>query len=478
MRRLVLAAPVMALIFLMSSCPTDSGDSGTKNPYSGLASRQFWAQDMSTPESNYYTLNAVKLAEGQRCIVWAEKNAEVSVDTGKAIAKEYDNNIYSRITNLFGSDELMNFGDVDNNGKFTLLLLDIKDGYSSPGGAYTAGYFGSADLFSGTNSNKADMIYVDTYPSKLGSPESYATIAHELQHFINYVTSQKKRPYLMDTWIDEGLSTAAEYIYLGGHDMSRVNRFIYSQTIAQGNNFFVWGEDKNVVLDEYSTAYLFFQWLRLQSGGTGIYRDIITSNYYDYRAVIGAITGAFAAGLGTKTWENVLRTWFAANYINSANGIYGYKGDLPTVRVWAIGGSTKYLLPGEGVYSVVGAASGTLPSGGGSHIKYAGLGKTPSPSVSVFTFPANGRLLTFNALDDWNQYAKDNYINTVEGLRETGKLTGGAAETIPSASIAGNGRQAWRQPDSWVIDARDILGRREREETAPIKLWSQDNGAE
>jgi hypothetical protein len=375
----------------------------------------------------------------------------VSLAEATAIAEEYDKNIHDKIVGVFGSDDTMKSGDVDENGKLTLFLLDIQDGFNGSG-AYTAGYFYSSDLLDSSYSNKKDMIYVDTYPSRLCSPESYATIAHELQHFINYATRSTGEygHSLMDTWVDEGLSAAAEYIYLGKHSEERVAQFAQSETIQQGNNFFVWANGTgNSLLDDYSTVYLFFQWLRIQSGGTDVYGRIIKSRYGDYRAVTGAMSGDFAEALGSTDWETTLRSWFAANYINSPTGLYGYHNELPELRVYALGGWSKALLPGEGVYSITGNPPGSLPSGDGN-IKYAGLRKaadSPEPSVSLDSLYPNGRLLTFNSNKENGQKA------------ETGSLTGSRGEIIPKSPSTGTGKSAWQAGDSWVIDARDIIGR-------------------
>jgi hypothetical protein len=100
------------------------------------------------------------------------------------------------------------------------------------------------------------------------------------------------------------------------------------------------------------------------------------------------------------------------------------------------------------VYSISGD-TGSLPAGG-DHIKYAGLRKAADSSesaVSLDTQYPNGRLLTFNSNEE-----KTNDT-------EIGRLTGGRGETIPKFPSTGTGRSAWQAGDSWVIDARDIIGR-------------------
>jgi hypothetical protein len=421
---------------------------------------------------NYYTVDSVLLAEGDKCLVWAERSAGVSVPMGKAIAREYDRNIYDKIVTTFGSPEIMESGDVDGNGKLILFLLDIQDGFNGSG-AYTAGYFYSDDLLaanSNYHSNGSDMIYVDTYPSRLDSPASYATIAHELQHFINFTARSLNGHSRMDTWIDEGLSAAAEYSYLGRHNNERVSQFLLSETVQKGNNFFVWDNKDGNLLDDYSTVYLFFQWLRIQSGGTDIYRNIIASPYSDYRAVTGAISGAFAGELGSASWEAALRSWFVANYLNNQNGLYGYHGEIPELRVYAVGGSTQSLLPGEGVYSIAGDPPGAFPSGGGPNIKYAGLreraaaGSSPEESeVSLGALYPNGRLLTFNSNERNRGYGGEIGILTngeEEPIRRF--LSTGADRSAGDAGDSWNLEGSWNSGGSWIIDARDILGRQDR----------------
>jgi hypothetical protein len=438
---------IIPVVFFMISCPQAT----VQNPYQDLAIGTFWAQDWANKDGKYYKVDSVLLAEGEKCFVWAERSAGVSVVTGEALAWEFDQRIYDKIVGVFGSDELMMKHDIAG-GKLTLFLLDIKDGFTGSG-AYVAGYFSSADLFSSKTfsySNERAMIYVDTEPSRLLSKESCATIAHELQHFTNYSARFSAGKRLMSVWIDEGLSAAAEQIYLGQHSNDRIAHFSSSETIKAGNNFFIWGERPDSILDEYATVYLFFQWLRLH-GGIEIFKKIIDSEHHDYQAVVQAISETFAGDLESASWDGILRSWLAANYLNSPDGVYGYRDEIPNLRVWALGGSTRRLLPGEGVYSAIGDIPGNFPgNSGGPNIKYAGLsrgvGDSPESLVSLETLYPNGRLLTFNSNESGDPQAS-----------ETGLLADGREEIIRRLPSAGAGRSA--TGDSWIIDARDILGR-------------------
>jgi hypothetical protein len=404
MKKLILILMTIFFIFAITGCPPDDGEK---------EGREFWALNFKTKK--YYKLNAEKLAETPLCEVWAEKGS--GVDDGKAynVANAYFN-IYVKMMNNFGwiaqdpdlgevnTMEVAHFfaTDTTNNARLTILLLDIKDNNSASNKAYVGGYFDSINFYDNPNSNKLDMIYVDTSPGKPGSPESNGTIAHEMQHLMNFVSSVAfQRGNVMDTWIDEGLSGAAEWVYSGVHPEVRWKYYNQDQSglIKKGNNFFIWGnhddESDYANLDDYATVYLFFQWLRLQSNNSSdIYREIIMSDHYDYRAVIDVAKGIDS---GYSNWSLLLRDWLAANYINAENGRYGYmkEKDLRTVKapMFPGGTTTVNLYPGEGVYSKI-ESSEILPSSSG-YISYAGLGSTIVSSGS-----ASGARLTYNTNTD------------------------------------------------------------------------------
>ncbi|GHV90922.1 hypothetical protein AGMMS50268_14250 [Spirochaetia bacterium] len=458
MKKLAPASMALILTFLMVSCPQDEP---------GDVSGNFWAQNLST--GKYYQVDAIRLAEGRKCLIWAEKSAGVSAETAEQIAREYDDNIYQKMLDTFGITGNFTFeGKVvahdtleladwlgNGDGKLAILLLDIKDDYT-PGKGYVAGYFWAGNFFQdplpqGYRSNKMDMMYVDINPGVPGSPQSNATFAHELQHLMNYTNSQlsaTRKGSSMDTWIDEGLATAAEYVYLKGHDTSRINWFNKDQagTIAQGNNFFVWGnhteENSNAILDDYATAYLFFQWLRIQSPkGIGIYKDIISSTYVDYRAVTTAAGG--------QSWSTLLGNWLKANYRNDSSGVEGYKGEL-TARVWAIGGGLKTLYPGEGVYSK--DSSTPLNTG---NVRFAQI--TRSTAVTGLP-PAYLTGYTGDRVLMYNVNLVKNDTNPDLSTKETGTLPGTAETKPPLSSLSVRG--AFNMAEApFAIDARDMLRR-------------------
>jgi len=445
MKKLVILIGLVSLLFF--SC--DFLGELFNSPETTGSTRNFWAFDFKT-NRNYRT-SAELLFEGKYCNVWVEKSSKATKTHAQQFANEYDNKIYHQLIDAFSLKnfdfngelftDVMDFADwlTDGDGKLCILLLDIRDNFHrGVNDSYVAGYFWAGDFFAGAESNRRAIIYIDVMPGLERVDEAYSTIAHEMQHLMNFITSIHTRYEtiddiryyeLMDTWIDEGLSGAAEYIY-AGHSTSRVDWFNSNGDdrglIDQGNNFFVWGNRRDesiyAVLDDYSTVYLFFQWLRLQAGNNAnIYREIITSEFPDHRSVTSAMNNKIPS-LGYSQWDVLLKTWLAANYINAESGPYGYMNDnlLKTIRVPSPSSITNLieLAPGEGVYSFAG--TNPNPVGQGINIKNAYLTNTLTD-----TYQTSSTMLTYNINID------------PEAVSEFGVTTG---VPVPAASTASAGR--------------------------------------
>jgi hypothetical protein len=479
-----------SLTVLSVSCQNDVSDTPVipNPPDAPLITKTFWAQNME--DVTFYQLTAELMATGDKCTVWAEQteNGGISPEIAQNMANKYDKTIRPLMISSFGVGEIVDEAEnliardtmeladwlADGDGKFAILFLDIKDGWT-PGNSYVAGYCWKGNLFENDPddqwlrySNQMDMIYVDSGPGVPCDDDSNAVLAHEMQHLMNFVNGfvTGRAGEEMDLWIDEGLSSAAEYLYRKEagvtpvHPIDRYGWFVDDPegTIAKGNNFFVWGNDtgsRNSIMDEYATVYMLFQWLRLKSGGS-IYKNISLSDYTDYRALTNAVYPA-TPGLGSGAWSGLLKTWMAANYVNNSSGEYGYKGEFDSstpafaIKTFPTNEATHSLLPGEGVYSISTSLK-LLPSSSGN-IRYAGLKKDIlSPVDNGFVF-RDGVLLTYN-------------ISTnMEDVAESGKLTGVTASvghsSPASASMSLSGSASGEADFSGPlrIDARDMHAR-------------------
>ena len=485
MKKTRLFPAVIILVVFFVSC--EGAYNGNKIKFNRLSEGSFYAQRMDT--GKHYILEAEILANGTQCVIWAEKGSGVTPAKAEEIAETYDSFIRPEIVEAFGkkdfytdssgkevdisySGQKSHFNDIldyanelagRKNKKLTILLLDIKDGYTAGSDSYVAGYFSAINFYNIPNSNLKDMIYIDTYPGLESADRVYATLAHELQHLINFVTSNLLGRGLTDTWIDEGLSAQAEYLYYKTNPDDKIKWFINDKagTIAKGNNFFVWDnhkEDARSILDEYATVYLFFRWLYLQAKAkelhSELFYNISTSQQYNFQAVTD-----IAGGINTDwdTWENLLGTWLAANYY--PDNSYGYTGDydlMGTIKVNTITtlGNSIELYPGEGVYSNI--ADSFNPSSEGGNIRYAEISGN-SPDINTLSPFTRDTLITFNA--STNQ----------KGDRETGSLAG-LSSIVPLAQagqmLSVEFEAAPMEPAvpaepkiPYVLDARDVLGR-------------------
>ncbi|MDR0551281.1 MAG: hypothetical protein LBG72_04600 [Spirochaetaceae bacterium] len=316
--------------------------------------KEFFATDLSTSPSKRYKIDAKLVAQGEKCIVYHELDEKNPIRMGivNDLVYQFDKLIYPNITTAFGYP-----WKFDNEDRITLLLLDVQDGANGISGGYVAGYFYPNDLSNAMESNYLTMLYIDTLPGFNQIQTAYSTTAHELLHLINYSTSLRMARTPVETWLDEGLATAAEYLYKNEQQNARVRYFTSADnSIRNGNTFYVWA-NRNDLLAEYSSGYMFFQWLGIHSlNGYGIYKEIITSPFSDYRAVTTVVQKNMRVLFENETeaeevWTKLLGTWFLANAIDEQNEYFGYKKRIDNLAIHKPQSTSVQLAPGEGVYS-------------------------------------------------------------------------------------------------------------------------------
>lgn len=89
----------------------------------------------------------------------------------------------------------------------------------------------------------------------------------------------------MDTWMDEGLSMAAEQIYENQALQDRIDYYNYDTDITNGHSLLYWDYDGDT-LANYSLSYLFMQYFKIQCGqGDRIFKELIDDPHSDYQAV-------------------------------------------------------------------------------------------------------------------------------------------------------------------------------------------------
>ncbi|MCL2411499.1 MAG: hypothetical protein FWC97_07640, partial [Treponema sp.] len=381
----------------------------------------FWA--LNFVNERHYRVHADKLAYNDLVEIWVQRGSDVTQAEAQKVADFYYDYVYPRMRDSFFWTKNINgrymdpmqFANFllgnDGSARLTILLFDIIDGFV-PGGGFIGGYFTSNDFFTNNrHSNSRAMVYVDIYPLEINSPEFFRVIAHEFMHLIVFLTDNlylagnpPRRTHATELWINEGLAESAEWVVTGKKNHSRISWFNRDLTgyISQGDNFFVWNNyrhDPLAVLNDYATVNLFFQWLRLQTDND-IFKRILTAPHSNYGAILYALENSqYEHQLTDKSWGDLIKLWYAANYFNRV-GVYGYWADylnivlrapLPLIINTITDSRYVNLFPGEGIFSRLSGES-FFPSTDGN-IRHISLN---SQSIdTTFNYNSN-TLLTLN----------------------------------------------------------------------------------
>ncbi len=328
------AVPLLVLAAVTVLSCGDAGGIGKEDPLY----RDFWVYDFV--QELWYQVSTSKRKTSNHAVVYVDSSlTSISDSAVQSLSDQFDAVIFQNVTHNFASHY-----DVDNNGRVIIVVFNIRDGYSGPGSSYIGGYFWPGDYWSKESvspdkSNESDIVYLNYIPSvhEIGSKDAWRTLAHEFQHMVNYSNVLKNKNYSTsqtETWIDEGLSEAANHLCYEEvtERIQYYNNWYYidhSGTIIDEHPLFYW--DKNDSLPNYSKSYLFFQYMRVQSQSNwGIYKIIMNSPYGDYRAVRDAMT----TDINLSTWNSdaemrfnmLLLRWYATlNGISDGGNYYSYK---------------------------------------------------------------------------------------------------------------------------------------------------------
>lgn len=339
----------------------------------------------------YVTAVEFKLAsQGEHCNIWVINGEKYSLtdEEAAAMAREYDEKIYDNMKNSFGEYE-----DPEETGLLNILVYDIQDGFGYTTNAYTCGYFSYTDLYPQDElGNDAAMIHIDTYPTihwknEYNIQEAYSTIVHEFQHLINFSQylknpdSPESDSSVMATWLNECCSLAAEeLVYPNSVASYRLEDFEVSSNdnfYASGESLYAWTDD----ILNYSMAYVFGQYIRLQTGGYTAFKKMLDvfaadSAPTEAKAIEASVTGSLLENMSLSDIVLSCRIAMLANEVSAYDGIYGFCGSevfdvLPAMTYTSsktpkvYGGGTIIIETGDGTFTPSSKAS--------SNLKYVGI---------------------------------------------------------------------------------------------------------
>ncbi|WP_342399973.1 Ig-like domain-containing protein [Weizmannia sp. FSL W8-0676] len=356
-----------------------------KKDYVKGDSKSFYVQNMETNE--FSSISATLLYSGAHANVWVNNN-DITEDEATLLGKEFDNKIYRLDVDNFGLPS-----DVDQNGKVNILCYDIQDGFSGSGG-YVAGYFSPRDLYHYSYSNESEIFYIDTYPlmgmsATKDVSQAYSTLAHEFQHMINFNQKVFVQGLTdMDTWMNEGLSMAAEQIYTGAPLNDRIDYYNEDADITKGHSLLYWDYEGDT-LANYSLSYLFMEYLKAQCGqGNTIYKELISDPHTDYQAVQNIIHKYIDPNLSFGQFMTDFR---AALVLKEDTGLYGFKGDtaFDGLKVKTYSGSSIHIKGGGSIVKALSSKDDfQVPSDKGDDVTYTLLEKGDAGAVTSLSKPS------------------------------------------------------------------------------------------
>lgn len=231
----------------------------------------------------------------------SEVDSSRLLDAVDKLSKEFDSNIYPKLTEVFGSERTPG---IDGDSKVAILLHETKGGV----GGYVRERDGYAkNQFS--DSNAREMVYIDV-DGVLNSVFGPAFLAHEFQHLITFNQKTILRKVSEERWLDEARSEYAPTL-LGYNNEWR------SSYLKKRTDEFL-GHPSDALVDwrgrsiDHASANLFIHFLA-DKYGVNILTEMMKSN----NAGIESINDAIKKLNGDTKFEDIFRDWSVAAYVNN-----------------------------------------------------------------------------------------------------------------------------------------------------------------
>ena len=158
--------------------------------------------------------------DGSKCLIYVQDDylGSVSYDTWTNLGKNFDTNIFLKVTNAYGEP-----CDIDGNGRIIIFYYGLDS-------TSVLGFFSAADLIPTgqdySSGREMEAFYMNLNWGGTPQPlhtEMIRTLSHEFQHLINYaqrvVINHKPQ---MSLWLNEGLAESSEQIVTETPGPSRI----------------------------------------------------------------------------------------------------------------------------------------------------------------------------------------------------------------------------------------------------------------
>ena len=325
----------------------------------------FWVMDMTAPRA--LQVSAVLRLMTPHANWYVQSGAGVSEQSLKSAARAFEEQIYPRVTAVFGEPKL------SEERRLTILHSALRG---------AAGYFGGeTDSYPQEVhpfSNQRPVIYLSVFSLPIGGPVYLAVLAHELQHAIHGDADPTE-----ETWVNEGLSELAAEI--AGYRTAFQDRFLRQGTVSLTR----WPLSSTSTPEHYNAASLFFRYLTDHYGGLESLRRLLQEPQ-DGAAGLNAYLQEQGA-----TFEEVFWDWTVANLLGSrGTGRYSYsKAITPIPPHYRLKGSGSV----EGTVRPFAASYVELaPEGSSATVRFQGHASVPI----IPTNPISGDFCWWGNLGD------------------------------------------------------------------------------
>jgi|GEM_PF-1334539 len=260
--------------------------------------RLFWVETFMG-SSVWIQRQANLLATGRYGNIWVVGNG-LSTAQARRLSDHFDI-IYPAATNILGYEYgggPGGHGGMDGDPKVQILVYDILN---ASGNVAASGFFWAKDWFTqreldtmGVNlrTNQAEIFYIDSSTARNSPDWTALTLAHELQHLINWNVKTVRHGVNSAAWYNEMLAQMTEDVIadlLGifptnnVHTIWRIQQFFLNRYHEAG--FTEWFQD----WPSYARVFAFGAFLLRNFGGAEILRSIHANNTTNIESITAAL---------------------------------------------------------------------------------------------------------------------------------------------------------------------------------------------
>lgn len=254
-----------------------------------------------------FTIQAALRHKTPNAYFWFDEKISASLEDVEKAARDFENVILPTVRRYFG--DFWNPG-VDGDPHLYIVHANIPA---------VAGYFSGLDEYPqvvNRLSNQHETIYINVGHLKVGSREYLNTLAHELQHAVEFTAN----PYA-EIWVNEGLSELSSD--LAGYPPVLVQTFL----VNADTQLNTWSDEPSRTPAHYGASFLFMKYMFGRYGGYEGVKELFKiqkPGVYQVEDYLRKFNVSF---------DDVFADWVVTNIANSgAGGRYGYQNYAQRIR--------------------------------------------------------------------------------------------------------------------------------------------------